>query len=111
MKKHAATSHQSGGRHAYLPINSPRANAIAAHSKGARAAGDIAAICAGPPRLPKAVKCLTRRNAGAKAGVDTVGKVGLSSFVYLRALCGWIVLSNHEHSGWFSFVYLRALCG
>jgi hypothetical protein len=75
MKKHAAISHQSGGRHAYLPINSPRANASAAHSKGARAAGDIAAIFAGPARLSKAVNGLARCNAGAKADVDIVGKV------------------------------------
>src|SRR5437763_15800580 len=75
MKKHAAISHQSGGCQAYLPIKSPRAKASAAQSKGARAAGDIAAICVGTARLPKAVKCLARCNASAKAGVDPVGKV------------------------------------
>lgn len=73
MKKHAAISHQIGGRHAYLPIKSPRANASAAQSKGARATSEIAAICVGTARLSKVVNCLARCDAGAKAGVD--GKV------------------------------------
>src|ERR1700746_2709455 len=106
MKKHAAISHHSGGRHAYLPIKSPTANATAAQSNGARAAGDIAAICAAPRRLPRAVKCLACCSAGARTDVYPVGKVAVflsctsaafvvgPSFVYLRVLCRWILFSN-----------------
>ena len=73
MKQHAAAIHQAGGRHAYLPIQIPAANAIAAQKRGSRGEGLIKREGDEKTRGPRVISDQTASNV-AEEGASRMSK-------------------------------------